>query len=567
MNTQYEKFDLAALVKRGEQYIINMTDEAYDFLPYWYVQINENPAYARHVRVDDAELVASWYEAIVCSLRILGKDADEKAFKVRDGLKRHLLKSWGEKGLRFHEEYPWSNIKHASFHEMGWVLAGMNRLLEEEPDNKEAEKRSAELVKGLRSLVYERKIKTFWSGDFPFEDKIYEFPSDLYIAGEGFVPERITGRGEEVIRNAVLLQPLVVRAERFGDKIALDLAEGIANYTLTISRYFNYKCEFFGHVHSAVWFAMGLVRLGKLLNRDYYIEKAYKIYSYVKSISSSYGFVPEYAQWMPMSEGHSETCCIRDMIECALNLISCGYDEWELIDKYTRNHLTEQQFTYGDFIITDNEKEDIQGKTWKNLDKRIIGGWSGGGGANSLSITKFRSIAGCCVGTAPQALFYVWEQIIKESEKGIYINLPIEKENLTARVEIGYPNDGFMKITAKKAGDYYIRIYDWMGSKIELNVNGRAVPVLYKDGCIFVQNIKVDDVISIHHCLELIKKNEIVQDREYTISWKGSDVVKIEPEGDHLRLYQREIGTKKAYPPKIGVSGGEMNMGPTSIKK
>lgn len=564
---KYEKFDLKAVAKRGEQYIINMVDESCDYLPYWYVQINENPAYARHVRVDDAELVASWYEAIVCTIRILGDDADERAYLVRDGLKRHLMKSWGEHGLRFHEPYPWSNITHASFHEMGWVLAGMNRLLEEEPDNAEAEKRASELVQGLRELVYERKIKTFWSGDFVFEDKIYQFPSDLYIKGEGFVPERITGRGEEAIRNAVLLQPLVLRAERMNDKTALDLAEGIANYTLTMSRYFNYKGEFFGHIHSAVWFAMGLVRLGRLLDREYYIEKAYSIYSYVKSLSSEYGWVPEYAQWAPMSETHCETCCIRDMIECALELIDCGYDEWDLVDKYTRNHLTEQQFTYGGFVAVDNSKEDLPDRTWKNLDKRIIGGWSGGGEANSLSITKFRSIAGCCVGTAPQALYAVWERIAEKKDDGLYINLPMEKDCDLARVEIGYPNDGYIKVTAKTDADVFIRLYEWMGQRLEVSLNGEYIPLVCRNDCAYINGVKKGDTVTLRHHMETVKKFEVVQDKEYTVSWRGSDVVKIEPEGEHLRLYQRELGAKKYLPPKFGSGGGEMNMGPTTIKK
>ena len=567
MKKMYEKFDLKAVAKRGEQFIINMTDEKFDHLPYWYVQINENPAYARHVRVDDAELVASWYEAIVCCIAILGDEADRKAYEVRDGLKRHLMKSWGEHGLRFHEPYEWSNITHASFHEMGWVLAGMNRLMAEEPLNEEAAKRAKGLVEGLRELVYERKIKTFWSGDYVFEDKIYQFPSDLYIKGEGFVPERVTGRGEEAIRNAVLLEPLTLYAERTGNETALDLAEGIANYTLTMSRYFNYKGEFFGHIHSAVWFSMGLVRLGKLLKNNYYIEKAYNIYNYVKKLSSEYGWVPEYAQWHPMSETHCETCCIRDMIECALALIDCGYDEWELVDKYTRNHLSEQQFTYGDFIAVDNDKEDIPDRTWKNLDKRIIGGWSGGGEANSLSITKFRSIAGCCVGTAPQALYAVWNAIVQKREDGIYINLPMDKECSSAKVETGYPNDGYMAVTAKEDTDLFIRVYEWMGQRIEVCVNGEYIPLVYRNGCVYVKNVKCGDTVKISHAIETVKKKEMVQDFEYTVSWRGSDVIKIEPEGDHLRLYQREVGMKKHLPPKYGTGGGEINMGPTSIKK
>ena len=74
MSTQYEyeKFDLIAIAERARNYLISMVDEKYDYLPYWFVQVNAAPAFARHVRVDDAELVASWYEAIVSIRKILG---------------------------------------------------------------------------------------------------------------------------------------------------------------------------------------------------------------------------------------------------------------------------------------------------------------------------------------------------------------------------------------------------------------------------------------------------------------------------------------------------------------
>ena len=83
------------------------------------------------------------------------------------------------------------------------------------------------------------------------------------------------------------------------------------------SRYFNYKMEFFGHVPSAVWFAGGLARLGRLTGREDYIVKAKGIYDFVRSMSSSFGWVPEYARWHEPAEEHCETCCIRDMIVCS----------------------------------------------------------------------------------------------------------------------------------------------------------------------------------------------------------------------------------------------------------
>lgn len=86
------------------------------------------------------------------------------------------MKSWGEHGLRYHEEYPWTKTIHSSFHEMGYILAALNRILMNNPDDQEAEMRSANLVRGLRSLVIERKVRTFWSGDFEEEETIYESP-------------------------------------------------------------------------------------------------------------------------------------------------------------------------------------------------------------------------------------------------------------------------------------------------------------------------------------------------------------------------------------------------------
>jgi len=547
---KYEAFNIYDVAARGMNYVTSMVDDKHDFLPYWFVQINENPAYARHVRVDDAELVASWYEAIVALEKIVGKT--KRSEDVKNGFKKHLLRSWGEHGLRYHEPYPWSNTLHASFHEMGWVLAGMNRLCFEEPDNEEAEMRASELVKGLRGLVRHRKIRTFWSGDFPMDDVVYEFPADIYFPAKGFIDERITGRGEESIRNAVMLEPLVMRAIHFDDKVALDLAEGIANHLLGLSHYFNYKGEFFGHVHSAVWFAIGLIKLGKFIKNDYYIEKSIQIFEYVKSLSSEFGWVPEYAQFNPIEEEYCETCCIKDMIEFALEAVECGYDYWGVIDSYTRNQLTEQQVKDGCFIGVDNnqENDDEAGYTWKDLDKRVVGGWSGGGEANSLSVQRFRSIAGCCVGAAPVALWKVFEKTIEQKDEGIYINFPIARESDLATVETEYPNNGLLRVTSHKSSNLFIRTYSWMNDKISLLVDGCPEPIVYQNECIFVENATAGSVIEIRHGLEERVTHEVVRGAQIHITWRGSDVLKTEPPGLPVMLYQRELGVTKSYPKK-----------------
>ncbi len=563
---QYESFDILDVARKGMNYITSMVDEKYDFLPYWFIQINEAPAYAKHVRVDDAELVGSWYEALSALHKMTG--ATDRSLLVLAGLKTHLLRSWGPHGLRFHEPYPWSNTNHASFHEMGWILAGMNRLQADEPDNAEVEKRISELVRGLRGLVLQRKIRTFWSGDFPIDEPIFEFPADIYIREGGFVPERITGRGEECIRNAVLLEPLVTRAVRRGDKVALELAEGIANHMIGLSRYFSWDSHYFGHVHSAVWFAIGLLKLGRHLQRPRYIEKAVRIFEFTKSMSSEFGWVPEYARWCPESENHCETCCIKDMVEFALEAVELGYDYWDLINKYTRNQFSEQQVKTGCFIAVDNTRPDKDGHTWRDMDQRVVGGWSGGGEPNSLSLSRFRSIAGCCVGTAPVGFWLVWEKIVQDTADGVFVNLPIDRDHPAARVETGYPNTGLLRVTARKAGVYRLRPHPWMGARLELTVDGRHVPVTYAGGCILVENVASGAVIELRHDLAERVTKETVRGLELSITWRGADVVRMDPPGLPLMLYQREAGVPKSYPKPIGTaSSGPMVMKPTDQKK
>ena len=555
----YERFNPLECARLVHHYITNMVDKEYDYLPYWLLLPNKKPAEAAHCRVDDAELVGSWYEGLVCAMNMLGT---EEGDEVKQGLRRHLMKSWGEHGLRFCEKYLWTHTVHSSFHEMGYILPGLNLITEEYPDDEEAERRTSELVRGMRSLVYERKVRTFWSGDFEEDEPIYEFPNDVYLKEGGFDFTRHTGRGEQAIRNAVSLQALVRRYELKGDEVALDLARGMANYVLGVSRYFNYKMEFFGHVHSAVWFACGLVKLGRLTKELRYIEKGKAIYDYVRSLSSSFGWVPEYAQWHPMSEEHCETCCIRDMIVCADELIKCGYKEyWNDMNLFIRNQFVENQVRYTGYVECDNERPDGNGITYRDIDKRMVGGFTGGSEPNSISLTRFRSIAGCCVGTAPFALKTAWDNVLTEEDGAFVLNIPCDKETDELSVKSYIPDEGRITLTAKNTVKAKFRIYDWMTENYRITLNGKAVSEEAAE-------LAAGDVLELYFEIETKAVKETVRDTEFTVYWRGCDVVDITPRGDHVRLYQRDDSIEKYYPlPEDVEYTGAANMGPTQQKQ
>jgi len=561
MYSQFNPIESAELV---HHYITSMVDKKYDNLPYWLLLPNKKPAEAAHCRVDDAELVGSWYEGLDAAMNMLGTAEGDD---VKQSLRRHLMKSWGEKGLRYCEKYPWTHTVHASFHEMGYILPALNRITEEYPDDEVAEQHTADLIKGMRSLVIERQVRTFWSGDSYEQEPVYEFPNDVYLWEGGFDMTRHTGRGEQSIRNALMVPALVKRYQLKGDEVALDLAIGLTNYVLGVSRYFNYKMEYFGHVHSAMCFACGLVELGKVTDRKDYIEKAKGIYDYTRSLSSDFGWIPEYAQWHPMNEEHCETCCIRDMLICALALTSCGYKEYyNDVNMFARNQFIENQVRYTGYVECDNTLPDGEGVTYHEIDKRMMGGFTGGSEPNSISLERFRSIAGCCVGTAPVALKAVWDNVMVDENGISVVTVPCDKETEAYKLSSSIPNEGKITVTAKKAGRYGFRMYGWVKDET-FTLNGEEKAPLYTDGVCYFE-MKEGDTAVLSFPIETVAVKQFVRGTDYTVYYRACDVVDITPRGEHVRLYQRDDLIAKYFPTPADVKyTGAANYGPTQMKK
>ena len=71
---RYQKFEPLKCAARSLNYITSMVDPAEGYLPYWLVLPNKKPAEAAHCRVDDAELVGSWYEGLDSVREMLGTE-------------------------------------------------------------------------------------------------------------------------------------------------------------------------------------------------------------------------------------------------------------------------------------------------------------------------------------------------------------------------------------------------------------------------------------------------------------------------------------------------------------
>lgn len=549
----YEKLDLRHRAELALHYLTSMTDPKCDNLPYWLVGINEQPAVAKHCRVDDAELVASWGEALIRLRHMLGTD---RGRDHETSYRKLVLRDFREDGLRYHHRYPWTESVFCSIHEMAYVL-GYLAMVHEDTDgaDKAVSDAGRGLVRRLRELAVRREGITFWGGDYEQARLSYFWPYDNFYEGAGWRPELWTGRGEEVIRNGMLIHSAVRWGEVAGDEAAMELARGLLNHLIYESRRFAGDRAYIGHVHSVVWIASGAVRLGRLTGAQEYVDWGREVYEFTRKNSSSFGWVPEYIGWHDPADEHCETCCIKDMIQCSLELVEAGYPGYyDAVDRFVRNQLVENQITETDFISVDNSREDTEESTWRNLDKRAMGGFSGGAEPNSISMTRFRALAGCCAGTAPQAMTMVWERSIRvRSDGALEVNMFLDPgKPALADVWTDYPTSGHVKVTPKRAGDLLLRLPAYASARVEVTAGGRPLAPTWRDGCLLIPEAQPNVQVEVRHSFPCEVRREAVAGREFKVSWRGNTVVQLHPKGGPLTLYERTTEEQGAPVKKTG---------------
>lgn len=83
---RYKKFEPLENAKLAHNYLTGMVDKKLDNLPYWLLMPNKKPAEANHCKVDDAELVGSWYEGLDCAMKMLDTKRGLTCWSLSEGI-------------------------------------------------------------------------------------------------------------------------------------------------------------------------------------------------------------------------------------------------------------------------------------------------------------------------------------------------------------------------------------------------------------------------------------------------------------------------------------------------
>jgi hypothetical protein len=571
---EYEAFHPKMNAKLALEFLFKLTDAECGYLPYGLVAPMHETPYAEHGRADDAELVASWFEAVSCLREILSMDC---GVEVEDGLRAHLLdEGWDERsGLRFPVRRPWSRgaADYALISEMADVLSALNRIVEINGAGNAAAGRAAEcraqgLVRGLRRLATSQRARLLGFGPAPLGYPCLSFASDAFVLGsDGLDPACATGYADSVMRCSTLIEPLVRRHALAGDDDALELATGLANRIVMLSRFFSARTEFSGSTCAALRTAAGLIGLGKASGNEKYTQTGKGVYDFVRRGVSAFGWVPSHSNWQLPAEERCDGASVSWMMRCAAALTDSGFNEYfDDTHRFWRNHLEESQLTDTSFLpAPDARPADDERRTYRDIAARILGGVSGCTAVNNMQFSKYAAVSPHCTAAAAQAMAMMWQRVAAQSGAcGLQVCFPVNYEDASVKVTVGYPNSGTIRAELKVGAQVSFRLYPWMGPFFEGRINDRPAPFDRRDEFITFEPLPAGSSVMISHELKTRRVMENVMGMDFFGVWRGPDMIDVLPHSFHVRLYQRVKGQPKELPDGFGQNRSAADLGPAA---
>lgn len=549
-------FDPLRQARLSLEHLTAMTDPALGHLPWGTVNAYIPVPFAEHSRRDDAEFAATWYEGISCAREILRTN---DGLDVEKALRGIVLDPdcWdGATGLRFPKRRAWTgDIDYATISEMTPVLSALNRMIECDPKDAEARARAEQLVDGLRRLVVSHKERLTPVCRVETESPLYHFPCDVVIRGRGFAPEYDTGYADSLLRVSTLIHPLMVNFSITGSKAAFDLALGLANRITGCSHVFSHKTEFQGEVHSALVACAGLAAVGRVLSRDRYVARAKALYDYVRRNSSSFGWTPEFLQWQLIADELCPAAVTADMMILALELVECSFPEyWDDVHRFWRNHLVQMQFDDTSFVPSPvNVPEDTDRRTYRDIGRRMRGAFTGASSPSFVQLNRQRSFSAQSSAAAPRGMLWAWRRAINLNRDLITLNLPIDIETDYAKVTVGYPENGTIRIDMKgRACRINLRVFPWMSGPHEGYIGKRPAALERREDHTAFPVVPANSHAEFSHDVKLRRIAENITGLDFYGLWRGPDVIDILPHlsGPGVRLYQNAAdGAREPVPP------------------
>ena len=302
------------------------------------------------------------------------------------------------------------------------------------------------------------------------------------------------------------------------------------------------------HSHMRGHQGWGMAHLASITKEPRLVAWSKRLLDFYLSRGTDYGWIPE----SMTSPARSETCAVADVIDMTACMAKCDDPNyWDVVERFIRNYIREAQF----FVTPEYEKLYRSLHPGEDGDKGIAmardfeGGFQGAMGLNDRCFTgTTMDMMGCCMPEGMRAIHTAWLNTVTRDKAGVCVNMCFDRDASEAKVVSFAPKQGRMTVTAKVADQFRLRPPAWAPrDRVKAFRNGIAVDIRWQDAYVTFENTVPGDVLTLTWpMLQMVQKESVKSparqpDRQITITWLGNTVVKLDPPGSKLPLYQRRL--------------------------
>jgi len=550
-----DTLDLQERARLAIHALTECTDAAADYQIYFLVRFRTNPPVMQHSAFDP-HVQPKFVEAIPLMRMISGSHEN---MHVERKLMETMLRGQGKDGLCYTplQGRPWAYDlalwpQHAQDGQFilpftcGRTLSAMTLLAlrDSTPVWRDAVRN---LVDGLIDLAID-------TGEYAFF-----WPSALSATRErplpGVVPTAVEdGESSRVPHGLVHAYRLL------GYEPALDLAGKVINYMRL--HFYTEDGAFLrtpgnpgsAHFHEHSHGLLTMAEYAQIADDPELLDFVLRSYEYAKQIGNGLiGYFPEFVN-SPEWEA-SEICEVADMIAVALTLSEAGVgDYWDDADRWIRNMFAEGQLLSTDWIYRVPEVGLVNPSprallpsavgpysTGEHVPERNLGAFAGWPAANDWYVGNGPGTMHCCTGNGAQAIYRIWERILRFEDGKLRVNLLLNRASPWADVDSYVPYQGRVDVKVKQPVDLEMRIPEWASpAEVRCQVNDRDREPAWDGRYAGFGSLVPGEVATLS--FPIYERTDVVhiEKQRFTLIRKGNEVVSIDPPGRFCPLYQRQ---------------------------
>ncbi len=514
--------------------ILARLDPVLDYEPYFLLDLGSSPPHIKHTSWDYCDMSGRCVDALILAREMTG---DRRGVEAEAKLRTFLLsRANPSDGLFYNAEAPWSRIEADMFCQ-GRALLGLVSWFMLTGDAA-VEARIEALISGLSRIAVHQEDYCFYPKDIWREGRWHD--GGLWNGKmPGYSVQQLIG--------------LTRYYEATGSHRALELAGKLARYYVYHSGAITWDGTFRGHTHSGgiLPATLGVLRYALAAGDEELIMWSNRVYSYARTYTSSFGWIPDGLGLDPKSTPYActcETCALADLIELAIKLSSAGIgDYWDDVEKFVRNHLLESQIRDVDCVIPPDH-HDVEHALARQI---LLGSFDSASLPNALLGDPQGIVEGCCTPSGVRACCLVWSYAITQDAEGVHVNLAFNRHTPWASLISYEPYRGELQLLVHLPEHYYLRVPEWAHmEKLRIMVDGQDQLPTWCNRYLDLGTLQPGQTVVVTYPQRLAEEIEKLAGQEYVVRWKGGTVTSIAPVRENYPIYRR-LTMEMEYEPQL----------------